>query len=364
MIRLLTLNALIFVCVVGTFGQEPLPSLEAGRASSTPVNASLVELKRIWTPDSPCMSTDIVRYGDQWFCRFQDRFDMAGEKKISIIRSTDGQVWNLAAELSDADLPCSRFSVKPDEQLMLFSAIELNESAAKYQPTGWASRDGIAWKKFAPAIEDDLLLNQMVWHEDKWWGASSGYGAHFGRMSLLTTLNGRTFDRHVTDFSPGNGYDPSFVFTNAGLAFCVVPRTRAIESLEPFSFFGSAEAPFREWTWKRLDACLVGPTMLELPSGGLLIAGRQYYASRSLVDQQLSQVTIWLVDVKSGKLAELLSLPSGTNLFTCGSPGFAWYDDHVWISYNSSHELNHSKSETIIYFAKVRITPANDTNPR
>lgn len=70
----------------------------------------------------------------------------------------------------------------------------------------------------------------------------------------------------------------------------------------------------------------------------------------------LSPITLWSLDPESAKLTELLALPSGTNLFTCGSPGLAWHDGHARISYNSSHELNHSTSETVIYLAKIRIT--------
>jgi hypothetical protein len=104
--------------------------------------------------------------------------------------------------------------------------------------------------------------------------------------------------------------------------------------------------------------------MLELPDGDLLVAGRQYDYTMSLAFPKLSQITIWLLNPESGKLTELLVLPSGTDLFTCGSPGLAWHDGHVWISYNSSHELDHSKSETAIYLAKVRITEANDADER
>ena len=102
--------------------------------------------------------------------------------------------------------------------------------------------------------------------------------------------------------------------------------------------------------------------MISLPNGRLIVAGRRYDPSDSLAFPEISVLTLWSLEPVSGKLTELLSLPSENDLLTGGVPGLAWYDDQLWISYNSSQKLDHSKAQTMIYLAKVKINESLEEN--
>lgn len=363
-IKTLTAIALVFVWTLSTSAQEFASVSKSEGAETTLLKAQLVQVHTIWTPDTHCMRTDLVRYRDQWFCRFQDSNHLVGEKQISIIHSKDGLSWKSAAILSKAGLPCSRFTVKSNEHLMLFSSADSGDPNAKYRSIGWSSQDGFDWTAYEPAIEGDSLLSRMAWHADRWFGVAHGYKTRRGTSSLVTTKDGKTFETHVSDCPTGSYYEASIVFSQQGTAFCLLSMSRTVEQIKPHAQVGSAVSPYREWSWKQLDDWLVDPNMIALPDGRLVVAGRKYDPSTSLAFPMLSQITLWSLEPVSGKLTELLSLRSGTDLFTCGSPGLVWYDDHLWISYNSSHELDNSRSRTLIYLAKVKLTEAGGTDSR
>ncbi len=364
MIKTLTTIALVLLCALSTSAQEsPSASKDEGTETSL-FQAQLVEVHKIWTPDRHCMSTDLVRYRGQWFCRFQNRNPSLGETQISIIHSKDGRSWKSAAMLSKAGFPSSRFTVKSNEHLMLFSAVRSGDPKAKDRSIGWSSQDGFDWTAYEPTIEGDFRLSRMAWHEDRWFGVAEGHKTRRSTTSLVTTTDGKTFKTHVPDFPTGLFYEPSIVFSQRDTAFCLLSMWRNAEQIKPHAQVGSAVSPYRKWSWKQLDEWLVDPNMIVLPDNRLVVAGRKYDPSTSLAFRKLSQITLWSLEPVSGKLTEMLSLRSGSDLFTCGSPGLVWYDDHLWISYNSSHELNSSKSRTLIYLAKVKLTETGGTDNR
>ena len=361
MIKTLTTIALVLLCALSTSAQEsPSASKDKG-AETSPLQAQLVEVRKIWTPERPCMRTDLVRYRRLWFCRFQNSNPSVGETQISIIYSKDGRSWKSAALLSKAGLPCSRFTVKSNEHLMLFSTADSRDPKAKERSIGWSSQDGFDWTAYEPAIEGDSRLSRMAWHEDRWFGVAGGRKTRRGTTSLVTTTDGKRFKTHVSDFPAGLYYEASIVFSQQDTAFCLLSMLQTPEQIRPHGRVGSAVSPYRKWSWKQLDEWLVDPNMIALPDDRLVVAGRKYDPSTSLAFPKLSQITLWSLEPVTGTLTEMLSLRSGTELSTCGSPGLVWYDDHLWISYNSSHELDNSKSRTLIYLAKVKLTENGGT---
>ena len=111
--------------------------------------------------------------------------------------------------------------------------------------------------------------------------------------------------------------------------------------------FGTAEAPYKDWEWKRLSVNLQGPAMLELPDGRLLTCCRRYAGSVG--------TEIGFIDRRTGSYTAGLRLPSGGDT---SYAGLVWHEGVLWISYYSSHE-----EKTSIYLAKVAIPPATRTRP-
>src|SRR5262249_17978335 len=81
-----------------------------------------------------------------------------------------------------------------------------------------------------------------------------------------------------------------------------------------------------------------GPNLIRLPDGRLIAVVRLYTPK--------ARTAVCSLDPETGKLAELLTLPSGGDT---SYAGLAWHDDLLWISYYSSHE-----GKTSIYLARVR----------
>ena len=79
--------------------------------------------------------------------------------------------------------------------------------------------------------------------------------------------------------------------------------------------------------------------MIRLPDGRLIAGVRRY--------DDGARTAIMSVDPDTGKLTELLKLPSGGDT---SYPGLVWHDNLLWITYYSSHE-----SKTSIYLAKARL---------
>jgi len=82
--------------------------------------------------------------------------------------------------------------------------------------------------------------------------------------------------------------------------------------------------------------------MIALPDERLVAAVRLY-------DNPV-RTSLCNVDPQSGRLHEMLALPSGGDT---SYPGLVWRDGLLWVSYYSSHE-----GKTSIYLAQVKIPPA------
>jgi hypothetical protein len=79
--------------------------------------------------------------------------------------------------------------------------------------------------------------------------------------------------------------------------------------------------------------------MIRLPDGRLIAGVRLYEGG--------ARTAIVRADEKTGKLTELVKLPSGGDT---SYPGLVWHEGLLWMSYYSSHE-----GKTSIYLAKAKL---------
>ncbi len=354
MFKTILATALVILCARLSPGQEFASAFQADTAVH--IQAKLVEVYKIWTPKRHCMRTDLVRYRGHWFCCFQDSNGLIGEKQISIIHSKDGRSWKSAAIIPRAGLPCSRFTAKSNDHLMLFSLAKSADPNVKSRSIGWSSQDGFEWTAFEPTVDGDSRISRMAWHKDRWFGVASGYKTRRGISSLVTSKDGKAFETCDADLPTGLYYEPSIVFSQNNTSYCLLSMLQTVEQIRPHGRIGYSAFPYQKWTWKKLGDWLVDPNLIALPNHRFVVVGRKYDSRISLAFPKLSQITLWSLEPTTGRLAELLTLRSGDELFSSGSPGLAWHDGHLWISYNSSHELADSKTRTRIYLAKVKIT--------
>lgn len=77
----------------------------------------LKDVRRIWNKSKHNAFTDLVRFGDRWFCVFREgSAHVSPDGALRVIRSKDGIEWESAAliEHSSADLRDAKITVTPD----------------------------------------------------------------------------------------------------------------------------------------------------------------------------------------------------------------------------------------------------------
>jgi len=310
--------------------------------AAEPARPELIEVRKIWDRAPHNAFTDLVHQRDRWWCVFREGRDhVSSDGALRVITSADGVTWESAALLtsSSEDLRDAKLTVAPDGQLLLAGAgARVEEKRRIHQSYVWFSEDGRSWSKPVPVADLNYWLWRVTWHKGESYGI--GYSCGDDRnIRLYHSQDGRRFETLVESLSK-DGYpnETSIVFLPDESALCLLRR----DGNPANALLGTAEPPYREWTWKELDRQIGGPHMIHLPDGRLLAAVRLY-------DCQARTSLCW-VHPETGKLDECLKLPSGGDT---SYAGLVWRENILWVSYYSSHE-----GKTSIYLAKVKVPPA------
>jgi hypothetical protein len=261
--------------------------------------------------------TDLVRMHERWFCVFREgSLPVSPDGALRVLSSADGRVWQPVAKLTapGAELRDPKFSLMPNGQLLL-NAVTAGQPR---QSLAWFSPDGVEWSAPATVGEPGATLGRIAWH--------LGRAYSIGGDRLYTSADGSNFTVQADAMrSPA-----SLLFLPNGNALALAG-----------SALGKSRVPYRGWSWTDLNKSVAGAAMLRLPDERIVVAGG---VSGTTVHTALC----WL-DPEQETLTEFLVLPSGGET---GSPGIAFYDGFVWVSYSSSHE-----GRAMIYFAKVKLPP-------
>jgi hypothetical protein len=156
-------------------------------------------------------------------------------------------------------------------------------------------------------------------------------------LRLYRSRDGRNWER-VTQTDAGGGYvnEAAFAFEPDGRCVVLLRREGGDSRL------GLARPPYTEWTWSDLGERFNGPTLLRLPDGRLLAAGR----SKALADSAQT-VAGWLT-ADPPALRPVLTLPSQHET---GYPGLVLHNGRVWASYYSSQS-----GKCAIYIAELELS--------
>jgi len=328
------------------FGAQAAEETAAG---DPPPTARLVSVKKIWDKAQHNAFTDLIRFRDEWFCVFREGAGhVSPDGKLRVIASPDGKAWRSAALIDKAcaDLRDAKITVTPGGELMLTgaAAIQENGKTIGHQSFIWFSADGSTWSPARPIGDRDVWLWRTTWNQRDKTAYGAGYrtASNSGRirLRLYHSKDGRTFDTLVPELLPKDTHpnETSILFRADGAAHCLLRH----DGVEKNSLLGVAHPPYRKWAWKDLGVRIGGPHMIELPDGRTVAAVRLY-------DKPVRTALCWL-DPEKASLEEFMVLPSGGDT---SYAGLVWHDDHLWVSYYSSHEANNSHVKTAIYLAKV-----------
>jgi hypothetical protein len=308
-------------------------------ATATAQESRPIEVRKIWDQGNHNAFTDLVRFGDRWFCVFREgKGHVSPDGGLRVITSLDGETWESAALLTSptSDLRDPKISITPDNRLMLCAAEALHvRPTHSHQSLVWFSGDGYQWGDKHEIGDPNFWLWRVTWHGDKAYGVGYDCGPEPRSVRLYSSADGKQFETLVPSLL-AEGYPNETAIAFAGdTAHCLLRR----DGKPNTGLLGTAEPPYTEWTWQDLGVRIGGPHMIRLPDGRFVAAVRLYDGG--------ARTSLCWVDPEQGSLTEFQKLPSGGDT---SYAGLVFHDDLLWVSYYSSHE-----GKTEIYLAKVAL---------
>lgn len=319
-----------------------IPTLSDAEA---PLSAEIVDTSKIWDGANHNAFTDLIVWSDVWYCVFREATNHAGSQGVlRVLRSEDGKTWKSAAVLSDPvyDLRDAKLSITPENSLLIIGGAQADVEGERRTGTITArSADGAEWSKPEVVVEPGRWVWDLAWRDGFAWGVSYGTPDGHGVNTLVRTTDGRRFETYVEDFFSLTPYpnEARIRFAKDGAAYCL----QRSDGEQNAAYLGVSQPPYKEWEWKNLGRSIGGPSLLQLPSGAWVAAGRIFEGDKP-------KTAVLCLDVESGSVGTVAVLPSGGD---CSYPGLVWRDGLLWVSYYSSHD-----GKTSVYLSRLEISGA------
>lgn len=297
----------------------------------------LKQVQRIWQQAPHNAFTDLIYFKAAFWCVCREgSTHVSGDGALRILRSADAKNWQSVALLQDnqADLRDAKFSLTPDDKLLLLGAGALHDrSQYSHQSYIWQSDDGMNWSAASAVGEKNIWLWRMAWQQQNLYALGYKIGKpHFARLYQSQEQN--NFSPLADIYSGSYANESGLLFDNSGTLLCLLRRD------PEHGLFGQSKSPYTEWHWQDVGCRIGGPQWLQLPDGRLLCCVRLYNGK--------VRTSLCWIDRDNGQLTEALTLPSGGD---CSYAGMVLRDNTLYVSYYSSHE-----DTTAIYFAVVSLT--------
>lgn len=330
-----------------------LALLSAGmpQAQAQAPKAELVSVEKIWDKGSHNAFTDITRFQNLFYCAFREADGDAGKNGvIRLLLSASGKTWIDAGTVSESgvDLRDPKLLVTPDEKriYLLCSGVVYDGTQVKSRRSRYATTlDGKVWTPLQKLLNEGETLGRAAINpaDKRFYSAvynihpNSGGPAPEKEFSLKTfaSADGSVWQLNSIMNVPGQPNDAVVRFLKNGSAMALVKR----DAMDKRGVIGTAQPPYREWTWASAGVPLGGPNFIELPDGKLIAGSRGFGATPG--------PHMVLFAMAPTGLAPILELPSGGD---CSYPGFYWHDDLLHVTYYSSHE-----GKAAIYYARVKV---------
>jgi hypothetical protein len=318
-------------------------------ADETAEQKYTVAVERIWDRAGHSAFTDLIAADGYLYCTFREGSGhIPGlNGAIRVIRSRDAATWESVALLAEqhVDLRDPKLSIAPDGRLMINCGASYYHGSKRLKiesRVAFSTSDGSGFGEPQKVIlPEDVLtggdwLWRVTWHKGIAWGCVQQIDGNKRALWLVQSKDGVRYSE-VARLAVDGPSETTLRFlpdeTMAAMIRC--------ESGTRMGKIGTAKPPYREWSFVDSNKRFGGPNFVQLPRGAFLAGSRQYGAA--------AQTALWSLDMETGRMQDLLTLPSGGDNsypgFVVDQPG-----GRIYVSYYSSHE-----GKAAIYLATLRL---------
>ena len=346
-----------------------LLTLFLGHARAVTAQKAIVDdsirVTKIWDKANHNAFTDLVRYGDAFYCAFREGASHVGgpnSGKIRILRSKDGIAWDSVALLREAglDLRDAKLSITPDNRLMVTMAgaafDETGLVRELYPFVAFSNEPEQPFSQPQKAVLDPAITPTQDWIWRVTWHKGVGYGIDYQLKEnkkdrtllkkdawlayLLKTTDGIHYEKVAQLAIDDLPNEATVRFDNNDRMYALVRR----EAGDKMGVLAESAYPYQNWTYHPMRFRLGGPNFLFLTDNRLIMGSR-------LFEGKEMYMALFVTDLR-GNVLKTIKLPSGGDT---SYPGMVMYDKKLWVSYYSSHE-----GKTNIYLAQVPLRQLSD----
>ena len=290
--------------------------------------------------------TDLIDHRNLLYCCYREAgTHISADGCIKVITlDTDGNIsQHHRLSLHQTDIRDPKLSITPDNKLLLTAYARKTDGSGNTlygQPVCWFSDNGKSWSSPIFFGERNWWLWRVSWHN----GIAYGFAYNRGQQKLkfykgdprrtFSCINEEVLSLEKHDLAYPNESDMLF---QDNKAYALVRRDAGSCSAQ----LGVSSYPYIHWKWHDLKHYIGGPAILCVEEEKIIAAGRFWAGSTPVT-------ALYQLDLKNKSLTPNLILPSAGD---SSYPGLVKKDDHLYISYYSSHVDNKSQ----IFLAKFKL---------
>ena len=334
---------------------------QATKAHAT--KAEIVSISTVVPPEEYHSDADIVRYNDHFYIAFAKPIE-ENENAFHILQSVDGRDWKSAATLRseiEERRPDITHSPHYSGRPVWFSTMPSGRLCVTGRAAGktilWSTDDGNNWRE---ELDIDLsrTYSRVLWQNNRAYCASdesSSCGERFELFRVESAVKGsapETTYKLSHDSHTLTGPRESQLTFTKDRAFCLLSfKTYKFDKVRRWLIpsnsyatgkFGVSKAPYEEWTWT--------PTNLRFGLPNLLVLKDKRMISSVFIDGDKAHSALCQVDTSTGKMTELLRLPTGA---TRQPIGMTEHDGHIWACFYDGPQ--NRKNPPTLKVAKIKL---------
>jgi hypothetical protein len=308
-----------------------------------------IKLKKIWDSAAHNAFTDLIKFNGSYYCSFREGSGHVPgtDGVVRILKSADGENWESIAllEKKGIDLRDPKLSATPDGRIMVIiggSVYKEGKLLGREPQVAFSDQSGTRFSNPEKVTVDPEIVSWGDWIWRVTWFKGTGYAIDYQigpeerkgptAMYLVKTTDGKNFEKVSKLEVDGFPNESTVRFDKKGTMYVLIRR----ELEDKMGVWAKSNAPYTEWSFKKLDFRLGGPNFVFLKNEKVILGTRRHGTD---------VYTGLLIGDKNGDFKEIIHLPSGDDN---SYPGMVVEKNRLIVSYYSTHE-----GKTAIYIADI-----------